>query len=198
MPRWFTTWRKLTAAAVSLLWSLGSTPVSAADVYRLTGDNTRITISVRTFGLTWLSARFNDLSGELVPERRVQPSRVDVTIDTASLSCDSPRWRARLLSPAWFDAQQYPRISYHSARVVFGRDGGGTVSGRLTLHGQTHPLDLTVNRWDCANRPGAADTCSFDAEGSIRRSEYGLPHGILEAGDEVVIDIRGDAIRAAT
>ena len=145
-----------------------------------------------------MSARFNDLSGELVPERRPQPSRVDVTISTASLTCESPHWNARLLSPVWFDAQQYPQIVYHSERIRFDGEGGGTVSGRLTLHGQTHALDLTVSRWDCANQPGAADTCSFDAEGRIRRSDFGLPHGILEGGDEVIIAIRGDAIKGAT
>jgi polyisoprenoid-binding protein YceI len=188
---------RLLLSLLSLL-SLGLTPAPAADLYRLTSDNTRITLAVRTLGFTWLSARFNDLSGELVPEGRARPSRVDVTISTASLICESPQWNARLISPVWFDAQQYPQIVYHSERIRFDGEGGGTVSGRLTLHGQTHAFELKVNRWDCANQPGAVDTCSFDAEGRIRRSDFGLPHGILEGGDEVVIDIRGDAIKAAT
>jgi polyisoprenoid-binding protein YceI len=184
--------------SLGLALALAPAPAPAADLYRLTSANTRITFAVRALGLTWVSARFNDLSGELVPDRRAQPSRVDVTINTASLSCESARWNARLLSPLWFDAQQYPQIVYHSERIRFDGEGGGTVGGQLTLHGQTHAVELTVNRWDCANLPGAADTCSFDAEGRIRRSDFGLPHGILEAGDEVVIDIRGDAIKAAT
>lgn len=184
--------------SLGLALALAPAPAPAADLYRLTSANTRITFAVRALGLTWVSARFNDLSGELVPDRRAQPSRVDVTINTASLSCESARWNARLLSPLWFDAQQYPQIVYHSERIRFDGEGGGTVGGQLTLHGQTHAVELTVNRWDCANQPGAADTCSFDAEGRIRRSDFGLPHGILEAGDEVVIDIRGDAIKAAT
>jgi polyisoprenoid-binding protein YceI len=186
--------------AICLLLSLGLMPAlaPAADLYRLTSHNTQITLAVRTLGLTWVSARFNDLAGELVPDRRAQPSRVDVTISTASLICENPRWNARLLSPIWFDAKQYPQIVYHSERIRFNGEGGGTVSGQLTLHGQTHGLELTVRRWDCGDQPGAADTCSFAAEGRIRRSDFGLPHGILEAGDEVVIDIRGDAIKAAT
>lgn len=183
---------------ILLLLFLGAVPVPAADLYRLTSDNTRVTLAVRVLGLTLLSARFNDLSGELVPDRRVQPSRVDVTINTASLTCESARWNARLLSPIWFDAQQYPQIVYHSELVRFDGGAAATVRGHLTLHGQTHPFDLTVHRWDCSSQTGMADSCSFDAEGSIRRSDYGLPHGVLEGGDEVEIDIRGDAVRAAT
>lgn len=180
--------------------SLLATPVHApaADLYRLTSDNTRITFSVRILGLTLLSAHFDDLSGDLVPERRTPPSRVDVTIKTASLTCESARWNAQLLSPVWFDAQHYPQISYHSEQVSFDGEGGGSVSGQLTLHGHTHPFDLAVKRWLCTNQSGAADTCSFDAEGRIHRSDYGLPHGILEGGDEVIIDIRGEAVRPAT
>jgi polyisoprenoid-binding protein YceI len=138
------------------------------------------------------------LSGDLVPERRTPPSRVDVTIRTASLTCESPRWNAQLLSPVWFDAQQYPQISYHSEQVRFDSEGGGTVSGQLTLHGHTHPFELTVKRWLCTNQSGTADTCSFDAEGRIRRSDFGLPYGILQGGDEVIIEIRGEAVRPAT
>jgi len=170
----------------------------AADLYRLTSDNTRITFTVRLLGLTLLSAHFNEFSGDLVPEQRVPPSRVDVTISTASLTCDNPRWNEQLLSPVWFDAQHYPQISYHSEAVRFDAERGGTVTGRLTLHGHTHAFELTVKRWLCTNQPGAADTCSFDAEGRIRRSDFGLPHGILEGGDEVIIEIRGEAVRPAT
>jgi polyisoprenoid-binding protein YceI len=175
-----------------------SARVPAADLYRLTSDNTRITFAVRILGMTWMSAYFNDLSGDLVPERRALASRVDVTIQTASLTCESARWNERLLSPVWFDAQHYPQIIYHSEEVRFDSDGGARVSGQLTLHGQTHAFELTVNRWLCSNQSGAADTCSFDAEGRIRRSDFGLPHGIMEGGDEVIIAIRGDAVRATT
>lgn len=184
--------------AIWLLLSLGLAPAPAAELYRLSSENTRISLTVRTLGLTLLSARFNQLSGELVPERRALPSRVDVIISTASLTCESPRWNARLLSPAWFDAQQYPQIVYHSERIRLDGEGVVTVNGRLALHGHTHAFELQVSRWDCANQPGGADICSFDAEGRIRRSDYGLPHGLFEGGDEVIIDIRGDAIRGAT
>jgi polyisoprenoid-binding protein YceI len=170
----------------------------AADLYRLTSDNTRITFTVRLLGLTLLSAHFGEFSGDLVPDRRVPPSRVDVSIRTASLTCENPRWNEQLLSPVWFDAQHYPQISYHSEQVRFDSARGGTVSGQLTLHGQTHAFELTVKQWLCTNQSGAADTCSFDAEGRIRRSDFGLPHGILEGGDEVIIEIRGEAVRPAT
>jgi YceI-like domain/Protein of unknown function (DUF1097) len=46
--------------------------------------------------------------------RQPSASRVDVTVLTASLACENPRWNARLLSEEWFDAQRYPQITYHN------------------------------------------------------------------------------------
>jgi polyisoprenoid-binding protein YceI len=178
-------------------------PLRAAELYRLDSGNTHVSLDVRVFGLPWISARFEELSGELVPGRLAPPGstldapgRIDVTIRTASLKCDSSRWNARLLSPAWFDADRYPQIVYRSDRIDLDADGRAVINGRLTLHGQTRNLVLLVNRWICSSRPDAADTCSFDAHGRLRRSEYGLPHGLFEGGDEVEISIEGNSTRA--
>src|ERR1039457_1544379 len=46
--------------------------------------------------------------------RQPSASRVDVTVLTASLACENPRWNARLLSEEWFDAQRYPQMTYHN------------------------------------------------------------------------------------
>jgi polyisoprenoid-binding protein YceI len=163
----------------------------AAELYRLDGTNTEVSFDVRLFTLPWVSAHFAELSGELVPDRRASASRVDVTVRTASLACESRRWNARLLSPEWFDAQRFPQISYHSERIQYDRAGGAIVDGQLSLHGLTRNVVLMVSRWICSNRSGSTDTCSFDAHAQIRRSDYGLPHGFWEGGDEVEIVIHG-------
>ena len=175
----------------------------AAELYRLDSDNTHVSLDVRLFGVPWVSARFEDISGELVPGPQAVPARntadaagrVEVTIRTASLKCDSARWNARLLSSVWFDAERFPEIVYRSEHIAFEGDGRAVVSGKLTLHGRTRSLTLNVNDWRCSSRPGPADSCSFEAHGRLRRSDYDLPHGILEGGDEVEIAIQGTDAR---
>jgi polyisoprenoid-binding protein YceI len=171
----------------------------AADLYRLDSGNTHVSLDVRIFGVPWISARFEDISGELVPGTSAKPGnpsaastgRVDVTIRTASLRCESTRWNARLLSPAWFDAVRYPQIVFRSDHVDVDADGRAVVSGHLTMHGYTRDLVLLVNRWNCPDDASPRDTCSFDAHGRLRRSDYDLPHGLFEGGDEVEISIEG-------
>jgi polyisoprenoid-binding protein YceI len=164
-------------------------PVQAADVYRLDGSNTEISFDVRLFGFPWVSAHFREFSGELVPDQRAVPSRVDVVVRTASLHCENPRWNARLLSPTWFNSERYPQITYHSDWVQFDGNGKAIVSGELTLHGQTQRVDFEVRRWSCSNSTPAHAACSFDAQAYIKRSAYGLPHAPWEGGDEVEVSI---------
>jgi polyisoprenoid-binding protein YceI len=183
---------------MSLILPLLAPPLCAADLYRLDSRNTHVSLDVRLFGVRWISARFEQLTGELAPGPRPDSGgspkgRVDVTIQTASLRCDSARWNARLLSAAWFDPDRYPQIVYRSDRIDFDAEGGAMVSGHLTLHGQTRALTLLVNRWICGNHSGTGDSCSFDAHGRLQRSDYGLPHGLFEGGDEVEISIEGVA-----
>lgn len=182
--------------AVMLL--LAAWPTIGAESYRLDSANTHVTLNVRLFGVPWVSARFDELNGELLPELRASGAgngsvrgHVDVTIRTASLKCDSSRWNARLLSSAWFDAARFPQIVYRSKAIEFDTVGVAVVRGQLSLHGQTHDLALVVDRWRCPPNPSARETCSFDAHGRLRRSDYDLPHGLFEGGDEVEIDIEG-------
>lgn len=170
-------------------------PAQAAELYRLDSANTRVSVNVRLFGLPWVSAHFDELSGDFIPDRQTAASRVDVTVRTASLDCENSWWNAKLLSTEWFDAPRYPQITYHSDHIRYDDHGGAVVSGQLTLHGVTRSVELIINRWDCSNAVGADDACSFDAHTRIKRSNYGLPHHFW-GGDEVDIFIRG--VRAQT
>jgi polyisoprenoid-binding protein YceI len=179
------------ATGLCLLVPLLALRAHGAEFYRLDSANTRVTVDVRLFGLPWVSARFDDLYGDFVPDGRTAASRVDVSVRTASLDCKDPWWNARLLSAGWFDAQRYPLITYRSERIRYDQGGGAVVSGQLTLHGVTRDVELIVDQWNCSNGAGADDTCSFDAHARIRRSDYGLPHGFWDGGDAVDILIHG-------
>jgi polyisoprenoid-binding protein YceI len=178
------------ARGLWLLVPLITLPAQAAELYRLDSANTRVSVNVRLFGLPWVSAHFDELSGDFIPDRQTAASRVDVTVRTASLDCENSWWNAKLLSTEWFDAPRYPQITYHSDHIRYDDHGGAVVSGQLTLHGVTRSVALIINRWYCSNAVGADDTCSFDAHTRIKRSDYGLPHHFWD-GDEVDIFIRG-------
>lgn len=170
-----------------LLLLLAACRSEATESYRLDSTNTRVGFTVQHFGFEWIDAHFGDMSGEFVLDRTGPASQVDVTVAIASLDCHDPRWSARLRSAEWLDAQRFPQMTYHSTRIELA-DQRAVASGNLTLHGVTRTVVLTVTLLDCL----AGSPCRFAAHGRIRRSEFGLPHGLLTGGDQVEISISGE------
>ncbi len=71
------------------------------------------------------------------------------------------------------DVARYPDLAYH------GTCQGDTVVGDLTMHGETHPLNL-----DCARAAGAVR-----AVGRLRRSEWGINGSPLLGGQTIRITV---------
>jgi polyisoprenoid-binding protein YceI len=182
-------------SAAWLLLSLSLLRVQAADMYRLDTVNTRISFNIQHYGVLWVSARFPDFSGAFVLDRRGPESRVDVSVQMASVDCNDARWNARLRSPDWLDVQRYPQMSFHSNRVEFGADGGAVASGELTLHGVTRSIGLEISGLNCPQAAGSGERCSFVARARIKRSDYGIAHGFWIGGDLVEIAISGVGVR---
>jgi polyisoprenoid-binding protein YceI len=160
----------------------------ALEVYRLDSSNTQVSFTVQRLGFQWVSARFSDVSGEIVLDRAGPNSRVDVTVGIASLESSEARWNDRLRSAEWLDAERYPHMTYHSSHIEL-EEQRAVANGDLTLHGITRQVVLTVTVLNCSTAGG----CQFVAHGRIRRSEFGLPHGFWSAGDQVEIAISGVA-----
>jgi polyisoprenoid-binding protein YceI len=185
-------------SATWLLLSLSLVRAQAADMYALDPVNTRISFNIRYFGTPWVSTRFPDFGGEFVLDRYGAASRVDVSVQMASVDCHDSYWNGRLRSPDWLDVQRYPQMSFHSDHIEF-RDGDRALaSGDLSLHGITHRVELEISQLSCPG-PGAAsaagDSCSFVAHARVKRSDYGLAHGLWMGGNQVDIAISGVGLR---
>ncbi|MFI4913950.1 MAG: YceI family protein [Steroidobacterales bacterium] len=190
--------RLLPLALLGTLGSLCTADASAAHAYSLDAAHASVSFSVRRLGIPWITARFEEFTGDFIvartatPELHATASRVDVDIRSDSILCTDARWNARLRSREWLDTGRFPRTTYHSRRIDFGAAGHAVASGELTLHGITRPVALTISRLDCVDAPAdTAQGCAFAAQARISRSEFGLPHGFWVGGDQVEISIRG-------
>ena len=186
---------RLKSTPAALLLSL-SLYARAADLYDLDTGATRVGFDVDRFGMRWVTAHFHDFRGDFVFDRHGDNSRVEVVVQTDSIDCGSSLWNPHLRSPEWLDTLQYPQMVYRSRHIEFDGEDRAEASGDLTLHGVTHPIVLDVRDLRCpANIEGAA-TCRFTAHASVKRSDYGLPHGFWTGGDQVEITITGVGARS--
>lgn len=147
--------------------------------------------SVRKLWFAHERGTFPELHGtlrQIETQNGAELVEVDATLDVAKLDMDDPDHRARALGPDFFDQANYPWIRFDSdpfplAELVT----GGTVSGMLILHGERHPVPLTVQASACPRQPLA---CVIRVRGTIERSMFGMHdlRGVLS--DKVELDLR--------
>jgi len=133
------------------------------------------------------------------PER----SSIDAVIDVNSISTLDEKRDAHLKSPDFFDAAQYPTITFKSSRISRAGDGQWKVSGHLTIRGVAKETTLDVEGPTAeAKDPFGNTRIGASASTKIKRDDFGvkfnatLETGGLLVGDEVKIDLDISAIRS--
>jgi polyisoprenoid-binding protein YceI len=183
----------LTACATPPTLDVSAAPEGA---YVLDPAHASVNWSLSHSGLSFYTARFDDISGALdFNPNDPTGSRVDIRIDPISVSTGDPEWDDTLATDGkYFDGEKHPEIRFVSTSSVKATDTTGTVTGDLTLRGIKKPvtLDVTYNgSGKSFGHPGA--TLGFSATAKIKRSEWGMDYltnfGI---GDEVTLRIQAE------
>jgi len=180
----------LSACATTPVLDAAAAPEGA---YVLDPAHASVNWSLSHSGLSFYTARFDDISGALdFNPNAPTASRLDVRIDPKSVSTGDPKWDEKLATDGkYFDGNTHGEIRFVSTSATTSSANTGRVTGDLTLKGVTRPvtLDVTYNgAGKSFGHPGA--TLGFSAIGKINRSEWGMTtltnFGI---GDEVTLRI---------
>lgn len=86
---------------------------------------------------------------------------LDFKVDATKMQVQDPpshrdKVQANMVGPDVLDVAKYPSITFHSTNVDGASTNNWTVTGDLTLHGQTHPITLQVVRKDATHFSGSA------------------------------------------
>jgi polyisoprenoid-binding protein YceI len=124
------------------------------------------------------------------PER----SRVEASVEAASLVTRDAQRDAHLRSPDFLDAEHFPIITFKSRRIARYANGKYGVAGDLTMRGVTREVVLDTELAGITIDPWGNRRAGFRAETAINREDWGLTWNMaLEAGGLVV----GDTVKIA-
>jgi polyisoprenoid-binding protein YceI len=159
---------------------------------------------VRHLMISHVRGQFTGVSGSLTySETDPTQSRVEASIDAATIDTRDPQRDTHLKSADFFDAEQFPTLSFRSSHVVRRRDGTLTVSGPLTIHGVTKEAEFTVEGpTPPVKDPWGNTRVGVHASTKINRSEYGLTFnapmetGGVMVGEEVSITLELEFVRS--
>ena len=163
----------------ALLLAASGSALAAAATYRIDPDHTYPSFEADHMGgLSVWRGKFNHSRGTVTLDKAAGTGTVDVTVDMKSADFGQDQLNQGTQGKELFETAKYPQATYTGKLVDF-VDGAPTrVSGKLTLHGITHPLDLKINSFKCMPHPVfKREVCGADALATFRRDAFGMDAG---------------------
>jgi len=165
-------------------------------------DHTVAAFGVQHLAIAKVRGQFNKVSGILTYDpANPAATGLEVTIDVASLYTGIRKRDVHLVSPDFFDAVNYPEITFSSTGCAMtGRTG--RLTGDLTIRGITRPATLAIELTEPIKLPedfGGETTLGLSARTVINREDFGivwnmpLGDGNVLVGREVEITLDGEA-----
>lgn len=160
--------------------------------WKIDSAHSRVAFSVRHMMISNAHGQFNKVDGTVeFDEGQPTRSTVDVRIEAASIDTRDEKRDGHLRSPDFFDAAQYPYLTFKSRRVEVVDDSHGKIYGDLTIKGLTREVVLNVEYSGQAKAPYGITSAGFTATTRINRKDWGLNWNVaLETGGMLV----GDAV----
>jgi polyisoprenoid-binding protein YceI len=146
-------------------------------------------------GVSRFMGRFNDIAGDLVVDAP-EKSKINVTIKTDSIDTNHEGLDKHLKSPDFFNAVQFPTLTFTSTAIKFDGKGEGTVAGTLNLHGVTKPVTLKLKQIGAGKGMKGEQRVGYVATATIKRTDFGMNYAVPAAAtDEVDLRINIEAIK---
>lgn len=190
--------------ATPIVVAQGGSAPGAPDKSRVTAGtyaadplHTMVVWEVDHLGFSKYTGIFGDVTGTLVLDpKNPAAAKVDVTIPVAKVTTASAGLTSHLLragkdggKPDFFGASPAD-AKFVSTSVILDDDGDeAKVTGNLTLNGVTKPVTLDVDFHGAGVGMNKKETVGFQAETTIKRSDFGINMGIPYVSDAVELEI---------
>jgi polyisoprenoid-binding protein YceI len=161
-----------------------------AGQWRFDPAHTRIGFSTRHAMVTKVRGAFNDFEGTITvdadaPER----SGVQLSIKVESIDTRNADRDQHLRTNDFFDAPQFPEITFVSDRVDQVDEGHFIVSGSVTIRGITREVSIPIDFMGVERDPMGNLRAGFEGSRRINRQDFGLKwNTTLDSGGVLVSD----------
>jgi polyisoprenoid-binding protein YceI len=133
--------------------------------------------------------QFTGVAGSLsYDSANLERSRVEASVEVATLNTHDPQRDTHLKSPDFFDAEKFPALTFRSSRVTRRSNGTLAVAGPLTIHGATREVEFSVEGPTPPTKdPWGNTRIGVSATTKIDRRDFGLTfNAALETGGVLV------------
>jgi polyisoprenoid-binding protein YceI len=169
--------------------------------WQLDPYHTQVEFAAKHLGMMTVRGHFAEVSAKAdIDPDHPETSSVEVAIQTDSIRTHNETRDNDLRSSNFLEVDKYPTITFRSTRVEAAGTDRFTLTGDLTIKGNTRPVTLQVVKYGEFNDPNMmGHRIAYSAEGQINRKEFGLSFNMMLDGkfvvsDEIKIMIEGELV----
>ncbi|MBC7570457.1 MAG: YceI family protein [Spirosoma sp.] len=163
---------------------------TATTAWAIDPMHSEIQFKVKHLMVSTVTGHFSQFDGKLdMTGDDFEDAAISFSADIASISTGNEQRDTHLKSAEFFDADQYPRLTFSSTGMKATGDDTYALNGDLTMHGVTRPVTLKAEYGGQMQDFYGQTKAGFELSGILKRKEFGLTwDGVTEAGGVVVSD----------
>ncbi|KGD63773.1 hypothetical protein Y5S_02980 [Alcanivorax nanhaiticus] len=182
------------AAAALMISSMAFAEPAGTYQFDKKGAHQFVMFKISHLGYSWLYGRFNDFNGTFtVDANNPENSKVEATIQTASVDSNHAERDKHLRSDDFLDVDKYPTATFKSTSIEQTGDDTAKITGDFTLHGVTKPVTLDAKMIGYGDDPWGGYRMGLEASTSLKLADFGITKDLGPASEtvEIIISVEG-------
>jgi polyisoprenoid-binding protein YceI len=165
-------------------------------------NHSEVGFKVKHLVISNASGKFTKFEGTLSADKEdLSDAKITFSADIDSIHTGNEQRDGHLKSADFFDAAQFPTLSFVSTSLTPAGGSDYTLKGNFTMHGVTKPVELNVEFGGIQKDLYGQTVAGFEITGKLKRSEFGLTWsavteaGGLVVGEDVKVHINAELIK---
>lgn len=167
------------------------TPSSAtSNMWLIDPDHSNVTFKVKHMAVSSVTGRFKTFSGTVNYDgRNLRDAAVEAKINTQSVDTNSKKRDEHLMGKSFFDAKEYPNISFKSQKIVPQDRGFFQIKGVISMHGYSQEVTLDAEPLKEIVYAGTGSRhLVTSATTYLNRKDFQMSMGALDKGGALIGD----------
>lgn len=194
MNRMIAGWTLLGAVAAAVAGQAPEAAPAAPSLQDIAGQyqvdrlHTSVVFKVKHLNVSYFYGTFTDSTGTFsITGPDGSGGSFEIQVKADSVNTRNEGRDNHLKGPDFFNARQYPTLTFKSSQVVRAPDGTFDVTGDLTIHGVTRPLTAKLVNTGAGPGMEGEYRVGFETQFTVKRADFGMDFMLDKLGNEVQI-----------
>jgi polyisoprenoid-binding protein YceI len=172
-------------------------PARAADTFTVDPIHSSVLFRVKHLGVGYIYGRFNQYSGTFAfDDKNPADCKLEMEVKIESIDSANTDRDKHLKGPDFFNAKEFPTMSFKATRMKASDEKNYEVTGDLTIHGVTKQVTVKLERVGTGKDPRSGKPrTGWETVFTINRSDFGVKGFLPAIGDEVRIIVAIEGVQ---